>query len=86
MYYIEIFFISPNKLEPGALASVSDLRQTHQLLKSGHNIGLAGLSSVLTFIGGLTFVMYKEDEGHYNVIFAILLSICGSSCSTLLMR
>ena len=77
---------SPNKLEPGALKSATDLHQTHKLLQSGHNIGLAGLSSVLTLIGGLTFLMYKEDEGHCNVIFAILLSICGSSCSTLLMR
>ena len=77
---------SPNKLEPGALTSATDLHQTHKLLQSGHNIGLAGLSSVLTLIGGLTFLMYKEDEGHCNVIFAILLSICGSSCSTLLMR
>ena len=61
----------------GVLPSVSDLHKTQQILKSGHHVALGGLASFLTFIGGFSYIIFKNNE----IVFIPLLSTCGSACS-----
>lgn len=60
---------------------MSDLHQAQQTMKSGQNLALASIASFLTFIGGLSYILY----GNSDVLFSVLLSCAGSSCSSILL-
>lgn len=64
------------------LASVSDLHQHNQSLKSGSNVALASMGFILALFGLLSLI---GIEGQSENVILTFLSMSGSICSSMLL-